>query len=86
MISVRRHLTKKRPGLPQKSSETPSTSLLIKKEKGAQGPRCANTEWHRGAFSASYKVVAATAGTRAGSSLSRFVLQTASHPVSVSRF
>ena len=39
MISVRRHLTKNRPGLPQKSSETPSTALLVKVE--AQGPRCA---------------------------------------------
>ena len=38
MISVRRHLTKNRPGLPQKTSETPSTSLLVKRRKGPKDP------------------------------------------------
>ena len=69
-----------------------------KKWEGAQGPRCAqgkgtkgplfaNTEWRRGAFSCSFKVVAATACTRAGSSWLRFFPQMASsNPVSVSRF
>ena len=52
--------------------------------EGAQGPRCASTEWRRGAFSGSYKVVAATTGTRAGSSWSRFFPR--SNPVSVSYF
>ena len=39
MISVRRHLSKNRPCLPQKSSETPSTALLVKKERGHKDPR-----------------------------------------------
>ena len=66
MISVRRHLTKNRPGLPQKSSETPSTALLVKGGGGPKTPgtRFANSEWRRGALSGSYKVVAETAGTR----------------------
>ena len=38
MISVRRHLTKNWPGLPQKSSETPSTALLVKRERGPKDP------------------------------------------------
>ena len=38
MISVRRHLTKNRPGLPQKSSETLSTSLLVKRERSPRTP------------------------------------------------
>ena len=38
MISVRRHLTKNRPRLPQKSSETPSTALLVRRERGPKDP------------------------------------------------
>ena len=38
VISVRRHLTKNWPGLPQKSSETPSTALLVKRERGPKDP------------------------------------------------
>ena len=38
MISVWRHLTKNPPGLPQKSSETPSTSLLVKRGRGPKDP------------------------------------------------
>ena len=67
MISVRRHLSKNRPGLPQKSSETPSTSLLVRGEspqgpsfsqgKVAQGPHRANSERRRGAFSGSCKLL-----------------------------
>ena len=67
VISVRRHLTKNWPGLPQKSSETPSTALLVKRGRGSQGPRCANTEWCRGAFLGFSKDVAAPTDTRAGS-------------------
>ena len=33
-----RHLTKNRPGLPQKSSETPSTALLVKRSGGFKDP------------------------------------------------
>ena len=72
-----------RTGLPQKSSEPCHFSAREKGEgaqgprcaqgKGTQGHRCANTEWRRGAFSCSFKVVAATAGTRAGSSWLRFL-------------
>ena len=43
MISVRRHLTKNRPGLPQKSSETPSTGLLDTAE-WTQGPHLRTRE------------------------------------------
>ena len=38
VVSVRRHLTKNRPGLPQKSSEIPSISLLVKRERGPKDP------------------------------------------------
>ena len=81
VISVRRNLTKNRTGLPQKSSEPCHFSAREKGEgaqgprcaqgKGTQGHRCANSEWRR-TFSCSFKVVAATACTRAGSSWLRF--------------
>ena len=38
MISVRRHLTKNRPGLPQKASETTCTTLLVKRRRGPKDP------------------------------------------------
>ena len=85
MVSVRRHLTENRPGLPQKSPETPSTALLVKRERGPKDPAAQTLNGVVAPFSGSHKVVAATAGTRAGSSLSRFFPQTASsNPVSVS--
>ena len=72
LISVQRHLTKNRPGLPQKSSEkpcsegegdprTPACSARGKKEK-AKGPRCARKKKLNGVAAppAFYKVVAAT--------------------------
>ena len=40
MISVRRHLSKNRPGLPRKSSETPSTALLVKTDRWPKDPLC----------------------------------------------
>ena len=41
MISVRRHLSKNRPGLPQKSPETPRNAPARQTLEGIQGPRCA---------------------------------------------
>ena len=72
MTSVRRRLTKNRPGLPEKSSEIPSTSLLVKRERRPKDPAAhkLNGAVASVAFS---EVVAATACTRAGSSLSRFL-------------
>ena len=45
VISVHHHLTKNLPGLPQKSSETPSTALL---EKKGEGPKDAAAHKGRG--------------------------------------
>ena len=53
-FSVRRHLSKNRPGLPQKSLEN-----SFNEGEGTQGPRCARTQWRRGAFLDFFKVVAA---------------------------
>ena len=61
VISVRRHLTKNWPALPQKSSENPYTTLVVERERvpkdpaahkgrGPKKPRCARTERRRGAF------------------------------------
>ena len=72
----RRHLTKNRPP-PRKSFEIPHNALLVKNGRGAWGPhcvkgegpkdpRCARSERRRGAVGF-HKVVAATAGFRAGS-------------------
>ena len=75
VFSVRRHLTKNRPGLPQKSSETPSTVVVVKR---GRGPKDSAAQTLNGAYSCSVKVVAATACTRAGSSWLQFFPQTAS--------
>ena len=41
VISVRRHLSKNRPSLPQKSPETPRNAPFRHTGEGGQGPRCA---------------------------------------------
>ena len=45
VISVRRHLSKNPPGLPKKSSETPS-----KRQRGPEDPRCAKGRLAQGPF------------------------------------